>query len=280
VMQASNLLLIDICGGRQSDLYIKTNRRLFMLLAMVRIAFTRITSNRAHVHGDPAEKILMWAARLILASSFIFAMTVNETLPAKEKKRFSMSTAWVSASTFFFQSKARLLIALSLILRSMPFYSGTAMTALQRNTFHWGPADRALFSNAMDIAEVVYPLVVNEVLQIQPMKGRGALVWGSRFTALALLNIAVSPYSKSFLLNTVLERLVSSQPFFDDLLEHCRADQGEGLLESAVSTLEFPVGMIVPPILVGVSQTFGERFPFYLLAATALINSEVMSRLL
>ena len=134
-----------------------------------------------------------------------------------------------------------------------------------------------------DAADVLCPLVLNEILQAKPKKGREALVWGSRFATLAMLNIALTPYPKSILFNTILERLVSSQPFFDEMLEHERISDGnigEGLLDSAVSTLEFPVGMIVPPLLMQVTSKLGYRAPYYLLALAMIFNGEVLSRVL
>ena len=279
VMQASNLLLVDALGGRQSDLYIKTNRRLFMLLAIVRIAFTRFAAARARA-GQPANEILMWAARLTLAASIIFAINVKETLKPEARQRFSLTNAISTSTMFFLKSKERMLLALAMVLRMMPFFSGSVMMNLQRNDFGWGASDRALFSNVLDASEVICPLIIDEVLRIQPMHGPQALAWGSRFAALALLNIGLTPMPRSILANAVIERLVSSQPFFDEILARHRTGEGEGMIEAAVSTLEFPVGLIVPPTLVMISEKFGVRTPYLFLAACALFNGEVLSRLL
>jgi len=281
VMQASSALLADACGGRQSDLYIKTNRRLWMVLAMVRIMFTRFAAYRAS-KGDSAANILMWAARLVGASAIIFALTLKETLKPESRVKFSPANAYLNSLTFFLKSQHRFLIALTLIIRLLPMYSGSSMMALQKYDYGWGPAERALFSNVSDAADVLCPLVLNEILQVEPKKGRDALRWSARFSALALFNIAFTPFPKSVLLNTILERLVSPQPFFDGLLDQYRSrDIGEGILDSAVSTLEFPVGMIVPPVMLAVaSRTKSYRAPYMLLTICALINAEVMTRIL
>ena len=131
VMQASNALLAYACGGRQTDLYIKMNRRLFMLLAVVRIAFTRLAASRA-AKGDSAASILMWAARSILVSGIIFSLTVKETLKHESRAQFSIVNAVKNSVIFFLKSKRRLLIALALTIRILPMFSGSSMMALQK----------------------------------------------------------------------------------------------------------------------------------------------------
>jgi hypothetical protein len=282
VMQAANALLADACGGRQTDLYIKMNRRLFMVLALVRISFTRLAAARA-AKGDSAATILMWAARSILVSGIIFSLTVKESLKSESRVRFSALGAVKNSAVFFLKSQRRLLLAAALIIRMLPMFSASAMMALQKYDYGWGASERALFSNANDIADVLCPLVLDEILQIKPKRGREALIWASRFSALALANIALTPFPKTILLNTILERLVGSQPFFDELLEAERVKDvgvGEGLMDSAVSTLEFPVGLIIPPLLLGISNRYGYRVPYYLLTAALLFNGEVMSGIL
>lgn len=270
VMQASSLLLLDSCGGdRNSPLYLQTNRRLFMMLAVARITFTRVAAHLALTRGHSPASIMLWAARFTLASAAIFAMRVKEK--PRPEIPFSISKAWSSSTLFFFQTPKRRLLALMLVLRMLPMACGSVLQSVHKFAFGWGPNERATMSNIGDFCDLAIPLVMDELLHLPPVLGNQSLVWGSRLSALSLLNIALTPFPKTTWLNSVIDRLVSSQPFFD------RELQGEGavgMVDAAAATLEFPVSLCMPPVLGSVASRFGDRAPFVLLALAHLCLSE------
>ena len=274
VMQASNAYLMDHCGGRNSNFFIKVHRRLFMLLALVRIICTRVVVKKMR-DGVRPEMLMLWASYLTLAASVIFSMYVPETL--HDRKSFSVSSAWSSSMSFFLKSRMRALVAVALILRMLPQFSVSTMTALEKYTFKWEYPERARFSNIVDVAEIACPFVMNELFKIPPIKGKTALIWGSRFNAFALFNVGLTPWSATLFINPIIERLVNTQLFFNEILTRYRGDLGEGAIETAISTLEFPVGLIAPKLFTNFSEIVGNRTLFVVLGLLTLINSEIIS---
>ncbi|KAH9257347.1 hypothetical protein BASA81_004504 [Batrachochytrium salamandrivorans] len=273
VMQASSLLLLDSCGGdRNSAVYLQTSRRLFMMLAVARITFTRVAAHLALTRGYSPGSIMLWAARFTLASAVLFAFQVREKpRPGGIRPPFSISKAWSSSTLFFFQTPKRRLLALMLVLRMLPMACGSVLQSVHKFAFGWGPNERATMSNISDFCDLAIPLVVDEILQLPPMLGNQSLIWGSRLSALSLFNIAFTPFPKTTWLNSIIDRLVSSQPFFDRELQ----DEGAmGMVDAAAATLEFPVSLCMPPVLGKVASRFGDRVPFALLALAHLCLSE------
>ena len=300
VMQASTALLADACGGRGSKLFQTVNRRMWMWLAVVRIVVvwaagrtaaspsppkasptttTNATEDDATAkrmqHRREAMRQLALAGVMSTAACVAFAVFSSETLAAK--RPFGSPVAvWRESVAYFARSPERRALVPVLLLRALPLYSFSAMTTLCRDTFSWGPVERARLTMVENASEVLMPLLMSEATDLSPKSFQLDL----RVATLTALNTGLTPNSNTVLANPVLGRVVDGSAEFNRALAAAQASfkgefEGEGMLEAALATLEFPLGLLLPGFFLRLSRAAGSnRAPFWFVAVGLAACSE------
>jgi MFS family permease len=271
VMQAAIAFCADsFAGGRASPEFAQFARRLNIGLALVRILAARL----AVQSQMSSARTMDLAAKLSLLAGCGFALCTSESLAIDKRLAFSARRAVLSSLGYFTSSRARRAIGLVLCLRALAMYAQGAAAEHRRRAFGWGAEERARLSIAGDVAEIMVPLLVVELGGVD-ISGERALEWDLRVSALTLLNTAFTPLPGSVLLNPALEMVVQGQRCLNELLAKVRsADDGEGQVEAAMSTLDFPLAVTCPLVYARVSALTSTKIPLLLAALALLVDSE------
>ena len=310
VMMSSTALLADACGGRSSELYAVVNRRMWMWLAVVRMLVVWAAGRAAaaaaaapadadaappssetepeHPPKPPHQedqqrrhhrRVATWQLAAAGAASAtgaaVFAALVTETLGAR--RGFGSPLAvWRDSLSYFSRSRERRALVPVVLLSALPVYAMTTSVAHCRETFGWGPKERARLTLVENASEVLMPLLVSELSAASPRSFRLAL----RVSALCSLNSALTPAGWTLLLNPVLGRLVEGGPEYNRALVAAQRSfssplEGEGALEAALANLEFPLGFLLPGAFLNLSAAFRTpRVVFFAVALGVLAASE------
>jgi len=265
VMLAAMAFISDVHGGRTSPAYVAFARRLGIALAIVRIAFARLA-----VRSTLSSVSLMdLAGNLSLIAAAGFAVFTNETIA--HRTAFSVKGAVLQSANYFALTPARRAIALVLVLRAFAAYAQTAIGEHRRRAYGWGAEERAVMSMCGDAAEVLVPLLVVEGLGADV----GSLEWDLRTSAFALALTAFTPWPRLLYAVPFISLVAPGTRDLNALLAAVKLQgDGDGMVETALSTLDFPVAAAAPLGYARVSQWWGTRAPLVLACGATLVNSE------
>lgn len=285
ITQATSVMLIDYCGGRTTNKYSVMNRRMWIMLAAMRVLTTAFSSwvNRHRSNPDikdenrnekaisRAASELKWAGYMSLLAGLFFLCFSRETLSVKNPKALFRNPfqVWKESFLFFLQTPERRKIAPFLLLRSFPAYSMTLHLQLNKLTGFVGEkrAKLSMFENVMD---VFVPLVLNEMLHLS----FESMQLSMRVSTLCDLLRLTVPSSRYF--NAVADRLVSSGQDYHALLKKAQGGySGEASLEAAVDSLCFPLSILLPRLYYFLSSKVGVLRTFWLIVLVGVVNSEL-----
>jgi len=265
VMLAATAFASDSFGGRASPDFARFSRRLAIGLALVRIGFARFAVKSKH----SSVYMMEFAGKMSIAAAVGFMLFTRETLVVK--KAFSAKKAVSSSVNYFFTTKFRRSIGLVLALRAMASYCQSAAAEHRRREFKWGVEERSQLSIAGDAAEILVPLIVVEGLGIEIL----SLEWSLRMSALTLLITSYTPWPKLILANPFLDSIIQGNRQLNALLESVKSkNDGEGQIETALSSFDFPMAVTLPLIYAKMSQWAGTRAPLVFAALALLVDAQ------
>lgn len=243
-MQATSAYLMDICGGRGSKDYVDKNRIMWMLLAVVRIMFTRV--GRIVKSKESCFKLSILVNVL---ASLLFSLTVKESLKKNKRKKFKIKKASnpLSFIHFFSRSVNLMKFALFIVVLNFPVYNYNTLESYKRLNFNWRLSDTTNMMQIYNLCEVFLPFVSKVIYE--RLKSKKVIYLYFIATMLCDMNRIITPTKYSLYLNPLLLGLFDVSAAVNDQLASIQKDDdsvGEGELLANYENLTFPLGLILP----------------------------------